>query len=248
MHEEKPLISVVTVCFNSEKTLKQTLESVLWQTYTNIEYILIDGKSTDNTLAIIVEYEERFKELGIRYIYISEKDKGIYDAMNKGIKMSSGEWVGIINSDDWYELDACENIIKNSKGYDLVHGGVKYIDSEGSIEKILYTGEKYWAKIGFSHPGIFIKRAIYQNIGAYNEKYKLAADFDFICRISICKQFKIKLIENLIANYRLTGTSSINFLDTAVEYLSIKMKYGFISIKGYYFNRLLLFVRKYKIN
>ena len=108
-----PLISIITVCFNSSKTIRQTIESVLNQTYTNIEYILVDGKSTDNTVAIIEEYAPQFTAKGIVYRWVSEPDAGIYDAMNKGIKLATGEWIGIINSDDWYELDACENMLIN---------------------------------------------------------------------------------------------------------------------------------------
>ena len=105
-----PLISIITVCFNSAKTIRQTIESMLNQTYTNIEYILVDGKSTDNTVAIIEEYAPQFAAKGIVYRWISEPDGGIYDAINKGIKFATGEWINIQGSDDWLELDACEQI------------------------------------------------------------------------------------------------------------------------------------------
>lgn len=102
----EPLISIVTVSFNSEKTIRQTIESVLNQTYTNIEYNIVDGASTDRTVEIATQYKDDFEAKGIKYIITSEKDKGIYDAMNKGIARSHGEIVGLINSDDWYETDA----------------------------------------------------------------------------------------------------------------------------------------------
>ena len=102
-------VSIITACFNSEKTIKTTIESVLHQTYSNIEYIIIDGKSSDSTIEIVKEYMPLFRG---RLRYISEKDNGIYDAMNKGIRLSKGDVIGIINSDDFYELDAVENIIK----------------------------------------------------------------------------------------------------------------------------------------
>ena len=105
---EDILVSIITVCYNSEKTIYQTMDSVLKQTYSNIEYIIIDGASTDGTLAIIKEFGQRF---GARMRYVSEPDHGIYDAMNKGISMAGGDIIGIINSDDYYEPDAVEKVI-----------------------------------------------------------------------------------------------------------------------------------------
>ena len=101
-------VSVITPCFNSEKTIRKTLDSVLNQTYNNYEYIIVDGKSTDGTLKIIEEYKTKFGE---KLKFISEKDTGIYDAMNKGIAMASGDIIGIVNSDDFYCLDALENMV-----------------------------------------------------------------------------------------------------------------------------------------
>ncbi len=97
------LVSIITVSYNSEKSIRRTIESVLNQTYSKIEYHIVDGLSTDNTIEIAREYDEKFAEKGIKYIISSERDNGIYDAMNKGILRSAGKIVGIINSDDWYE-------------------------------------------------------------------------------------------------------------------------------------------------
>ncbi|WP_418965060.1 glycosyltransferase, partial [Cetobacterium sp.] len=105
------LVSIVTVAYNSSKTIEKTIESVLNQSYKNIEYIIVDGESKDNTLEIIKKFQKNFENRGIKYKFISEKDNGIYDAMNKGISMCQGELVGMINSDDWYELDAVQNIV-----------------------------------------------------------------------------------------------------------------------------------------
>src|SRR5690242_18447201 len=106
MNKPETKISIVTVCFNSAKTIADTIESVLNQDYKPHEYILVDGASTDRTVQIIKTYEDVFRERGISYLYISEPDRGIYDAMNKGIAMATGELIGIVNSDDWYEKDA----------------------------------------------------------------------------------------------------------------------------------------------
>jgi len=111
-----PLISIITVCFNSENTIKDTIESVLNQTYKNIEYLIIDGKSSDETLNIIKSFEEKFNNSKITFKWISEADKGIYDAMNKGLKMANGELIGILNSDDWYELETVKIIVEKNQG------------------------------------------------------------------------------------------------------------------------------------
>ena len=109
---KKIKFSIITPCYNSEKTIKRTIESVVNQSYKNIEYILIDGGSKDKTVEIIQEYQSKYPKL---IKYISEKDSGIYDAMNKGIKLATGDIVGIVNSDDYYELDALKNIYNNKR-------------------------------------------------------------------------------------------------------------------------------------
>jgi glycosyltransferase involved in cell wall biosynthesis len=101
-------ISIITVNYNGAETLKKAIESVLEQTYDNVEYIIIDGKSDDNSIKIIASYQDLFRKKGYIYKYISEKDNGIYDAMNKGLKIATGDIIGILNSDDWYEVDALE--------------------------------------------------------------------------------------------------------------------------------------------
>lgn len=109
-------VSIITVCRNSENTIRDTINSILAQTYHNLEYIIIDGKSSDQTVDIITEYEQIFSERHIDYIYLSEPDHGMYDAMNKGICMAHGELVGIINSDDWYESGAVECAVTHYNG------------------------------------------------------------------------------------------------------------------------------------
>src|SRR5690606_35095214 len=111
MANDKPLVSIITVSYNSEQTIENTTHHILHQTYRNIEYIVVDGASKDGTMNIVQSYKPLFNEQEIHYKYISEKDSGIYEAMNKGIEMCNGELIGIINSDDWYELDAVENIV-----------------------------------------------------------------------------------------------------------------------------------------
>ena len=103
-------ISIITIAYNSEKTISRTIESVYNQTYQPYEYIIVDGLSKDSTVEVAKQYEQKFKEKGIIYRIISERDKGLYDAMNKGITMAEGELIGMINSDDWYEPDALKEV------------------------------------------------------------------------------------------------------------------------------------------
>lgn len=117
--------SVITVCFNAEKVIRKTIESVLYQTYPPYEYIIIDGKSADGTLVVINSIRDEFKEKGINLIVVSEKDNGIYNAMNKGIDKASGDFISFLNAGDWYEFDALANIEKfyEEDDFDLTYGG-----------------------------------------------------------------------------------------------------------------------------
>ena len=178
---KNPLISIITVVFNGSKTLEQTIVSVINQKYQNIEYIVIDGGSTDGTLDIIKKYEN-----DITY-WISEPDKGIYHAMNKGIEKAKGEIIGIINSDDWYEESAVENIVAKYIKYPhkkIFHGDRYDIDKEGkkyirkfnpSKFKLLYYGMTY------NHPSMFIHKELYKE-NLYNTNLIALSDYEFVLR------------------------------------------------------------------
>ncbi len=130
-------VSIITVAFNSEKTIARTIESVLNQTYTDLQYIVIDGKSTDHTVAIAHDYSDRFRKKGMEYLVVSERDHGIYDAMNKGLALAVGELIGIINSDDWYETGAVECAVRNYKKsmYDLFYADLRIVGEKGCFIK-----------------------------------------------------------------------------------------------------------------
>ncbi len=200
-------ISIITVCYNAEDTIKDTLESVLKQTYKNYEYLIIDGKSSDNTLKIIKEYESKF--LGKMKI-ISEKDKGLYDAMNKGVKNATGDIIGLINSDDVLSHDRVfEKIVKNIKGVDGVYSNLLMLD--GHLEKPyrLFKTKTVSKKWGFAmpHPTLYLKKEVYEKCGDYNTNYKITADFDFMLRI-IKSNFKFKYVDDYFVYMRSGGKST----------------------------------------
>ncbi len=206
-----PLISIITVCYNSEKYIKDTIESVLKQTYQNFQYIIIDGGSTDRTLEIIKKYMPKFNG---KMKWISEKDKGIYDAMNKGINLAKGDLIGIINSDDWYNSTALETIINNyDKDVDIYYGDIyiiKKIDNHFYIRR--RNGNKLnLIKIKASsipHPSCFVKTSWYRKL-KYDTKYKSAADYKFILE-SFVNGANFKYIYFPFSFMRYGGFSIIN--------------------------------------
>lgn len=180
-------ISIITVCYNSEQTINEAIKSVLNQTYDNIEYIIVDGGSTDKTLRIITENETKFKG---KLIWKSEKDEGLYDAMNKGIEMSTGDIVGFINSDDLFcDNEALEKIMKIfslNQTLDSVYADLYYVDQNNTdkIRRKWITGKQKQFKYGWhpGHPTLYIKKEVYNKYGLFNLKYKLAADFEIMLR------------------------------------------------------------------
>lgn len=204
MSEKNFKVSIITVVYNGAKTIEQTILSVLEQSYKNIEYIIIDGLSTDGTQNIVKKYQD-----SIAY-FVSEKDNGLYEAMNKGIQKATGEIVGIINSDDWYAKDAIESIVNYFEQYevDFVYGDVTLVDQNGrerpNIKKPI---DHIWFQCIIQHPGVFVKRSIYEKYGCYNTKYKIAADYDFMLRL-YSQNVRFEYIDKVITNFRTGGISS----------------------------------------
>jgi glycosyltransferase involved in cell wall biosynthesis len=199
-----PLISVVTVVYNGVATLEQTMLSVINQTYKNIEYIIIDGGSTDGTIDIIKKYENHLA------YWVSEPDKGIYDAMNKGINRAKGDLIGIINSDDWYE-NGTINIIANYYGQypdiGIFHGDmfVVYENNKKILKKGTVANIKW--KMDMNHPTCFVKRSLYcERLYPFNIRYKLAADYDFLlwCYLN---NYKFMHIDKVLVFFRIGGFS-----------------------------------------
>lgn len=203
-------ISIITVCYNSEKTIRETFESVLKQEYSNYEYIVIDGKSKDKTVEIIEEYMEKFNG---KMQYISEEDNGIYDAMNKGIEISTGEIVGLLNSDDYYiDKNTLKKINKNfTNDIDGTYSNIIMLEDHtlNIPERKLFSGEgNYhfgWVPI---HPTLYLKKYVYEDIGIYNQKYPISADYEFMIKLLKSKKYKLKYINDFLVCMRSGGAST----------------------------------------
>ncbi|WP_236579112.1 glycosyltransferase family 2 protein [Hydrogenimonas urashimensis] len=221
---KKPLVSIITVVYNGEKYLEQTIQSVIKQTYENIEYIIVDGGSTDGTLDIIKKYEKNISK------WVSEPDEGLYDAMNKGIRMANGELIGMINSDDWYETDAVETMVKaylehpskhifHADRYDIKEDGSRAIKKfHPSVFKFKYYGMTY------NHPSMFITKKEYEK-HLYNTKLKALSDYQFVLEAFLRDPNIFQYIEKPIVNYRLEGVS-------AQMHIKEKLEEGFAARKN----------------
>jgi len=217
------LISIITVSFNEEKTIERTIKSVLSQKTELVEYIVIDGASTDRTMSIIQRYKDSIDKI------ISEPDSGIYNAMNKGIKLAIGKYIAFLNANDWYEDNALSTIIKEMQSfeYDVYHGLIR-IWNENIKYQIRGATVDMMPNEMPAHPSCFIKRDLYLKY-LFDEQYKSAADYDFMFKIY--KDNTFCFIEKIIANFGLGGISSSNTSYT--ETLRIQYRHGFISRKQY---------------
>ena len=204
-------ISIITATYNSAKTVKDTLESVLKQTYTNYEHIIIDGASKDETMEIVKSYEDKYEG---KLRYISEKDSGLYDAMNKGIKMATGDIIGILNSDDMY---AHENVLKEivdtfkETKCDATHANLVFMDAE-TMSKVQRVWKSKEGKLenGWhpAHPTLYLKKEVYEKIGLFNLNYRIVADYDFMLRMMKDKEIKLSYIDDTIVHMRVGGVST----------------------------------------
>ena len=208
-------ISIVTVTYNSAVTLRDTMESVLAQTYKEIEYIVVDGASKDGTVNIIREYEPKFEG---RMRWVSEKDRGLYDAMNKGFRMAIGDVIGIINSDDLLaEPQAIEkvmNVFMQNKHADAVYADLFYV-AQHDTSKIIrnwVSGKQRPFRYGWhpAHPTFYVKREIYQKYGLFDLDFKLAADFELMLRLIERYHIKTVYLQEPLVRMRLGGATSKN--------------------------------------
>lgn len=208
-------ISIITATFNSGATLRDTIESVLSQSFKDIEYIVVDGQSKDTTLDIVREYEPRF---GGRMKWISEPDKGIYDAMNKGISMATGDVIGILNSDDFYTSDdILARVAEGIESVDAVYGDIHYVNDSDLGKCVRYYSSKNFRRwkmrLGFmpAHPSFYCRRSIYSRYGLFDLDFKVAADFEQLLRLIYINGIFIKYLPVDFVTMRTGGASSSGF-------------------------------------
>lgn len=205
-------ISIITATFNSGATLRDTMESVLRQSYQDYEHIIIDGLSKDDTLSIIAELEPLYYG---RLKYISEKDRGLYDAMNKGINIATGDVIGILNSDDFYTgNDVLSTVAKEIENVDAIYGDIHYVSPDNLDKCVRYYSSKSFRRwkmrLGFmpAHPSFYCHQDVYTRYGIFDLSFKIAADFEQLLRLIYIHKISTKYIEKDFVTMRTGGASS----------------------------------------
>ena len=206
-------VSIITVAFNSEKTLSDAMESILRQTYKNLEYIVVDGLSSDGTVDIIKSYEPRF---GGRMRWVSEKDRGIYDAMNKGVHLCTGDVVGVLNSDDFLTDDTViERMVSQfPDNVGAVYGDVHFVKQEDLSKSVRYYSgyifRPWLVRIGFlpPHPSLYVRRELFEKYGYYDASLCISADFELIARLCYKNKVPFKYLHIDFVTMRMGGAST----------------------------------------
>lgn len=205
-------ISIITVTYNRVYVIREAIEGVLRQKNKDYEYIIVDGASKDNTLEVLKEYEPKFEG---RMRWISEPDKGLYDAINKGIKMATGDVVGIINSDDYFHRDDVFDIVTqafNDNQTDAIYGDERVVDETG--KPLYYDSCKYFRtwmyRIGLmpGHESFYAKKSLFEKYGYYKTDYKITADFELMLRFVYIHRVKMKYINEDLLSFRTGGVST----------------------------------------
>lgn len=240
-------ISLITITYNSEKTLADTIKSVLEQTYLDVEYIIVDGASKDKTVSIVKQYEPLFNG---RMKWISEKDKGLYDAMSKGIKMATGDVVGILNSDDFFTskevLEKIANAFVQDAELEAVYGDVHFVNPTNLQKCVRYYSSKIFERklmrLGFmpAHPSFYIRKECFDKYGLYKTDYKIAADFEFLLRVIYKARIKTQYLPIDMVTMR-TGGASTSGLESHKRIMKEHLRA--FRENGIYSNSLLLSLR-----
>ncbi len=225
-------VSIITAAYNSAQTIGDTIESVLKQTYQNIEHIIVDGASTDNTVEIVKNYGNKIAKI------ISEPDRGIYDAMNKGIQAATGDIIGILNSDDFFTSnDIVAEIVKTfeENNIDALYGDVHFVNPNDLKKCVRYYSSSIFRptlfRYGFmpAHPSFYMTKSCYEKYGLYSTNYKIAADFDLLIRYLYKYRVSYKYVKKDFVTMRTGGASSQNINSRIVlnkEIITACKKYG----------------------
>lgn len=210
------MISIITATYNSAETINDTIKSVLCQTNKDFEYIIVDGGSTDETIDIVKSYESEFSG---RLKWVSEKDKGIYDAMNKGIKMASGDIIGILNSDDYYTSDDILQTIADAfkcQNVDAIYGDIHFIKDGVPDKCVRYYSSRLFSpfllRFGFmpAHPSFYCKRDVFDKSGLYRLDYKIGSDYEMMVRLFRKHKISSRYVPKDFVTMRTGGASNSN--------------------------------------
>lgn len=230
-------VSIVTVCYNAEKVIEKTIQSVLSQTYTNFEYIIKDGGSNDATNDIINKYAVKFKERNIQFVHMSCKDSGIYDAMNQATAIAAGKYINYMNADDtFYDSHVLERIFKECyHSEDILYGDsvCEYEFVRGKKEYTLWHGQdEDFKRMPFSHQACFFKNALIKDY-LYDIHYKSAADYNALARAK-SEGKKFAYIKTIVSLCTMDGVSNVNIKQSYLETIEIKKKWGLVEFAERY--------------
>ena len=248
-------VSIITVCFNSEKTIERTINSVLSQNYSNIEYIIVDGDSNDSTIQIIEKYKNSIQK------FVSEKDDGIYDAINKGISISTGDIVGILNSDDIFSnqsiISDIAKVFIEKPQLDSIIGNIAFINDMEKIVRVYNS--KSWRpnrlQYGFMppHPSFYCKRELFHKLGGYKKDYKIAADYELLIRFLKIHQITYYQLNTVMVYMNLGGVSTNGFKSIFLLNREVKraceengLNTNYLKLYSKYFLKILEFIRIHK--
>lgn len=239
-------LSIITATYNSERTLRDTMESILSQTFQDFEYIIVDGASKDATLDIIHEYEPRFQG---NMRYVSEPDKGIYDAMNKGFSMATGDVIGILNSDDFFTSDdVLQAVVDGFAGeyVDAVYADIHYVNTDDLTKCVRYYSSSvfrpWMMRFGMipAHPSFYCRKAVYDQYGSFDTTYRIAADFEILLRLIFIHRIRTRYVKKDFVTMRLGGASTTGYGSWSLimkEHLQIMKQHEVVT------NRFLLSLR-----
>jgi glycosyltransferase involved in cell wall biosynthesis len=209
-------VSIITVSYNSAETIEDTIQSVLSQDYTEIEYIIVDGKSTDHTSEIVSKYHDKISK------FVSEKDKGIYDALNKGIALATGDIVGLLHADDLYaNTNVISDVVKQftSSNAAAIYADLNYVDRYNTTKVIRkwrsgnYKDGMFMKGWMPPHPTFFVKKTCYDTYGTFNLKLRSSADYELMLRFIHVNKIKISYLQKMIVNMRAGGQSNVSLLN-----------------------------------
>ncbi|MEW8656823.1 MAG: glycosyltransferase family 2 protein [Candidatus Thiodiazotropha endolucinida] len=239
---KKPKILVVTPTYNSGKTIERCIKSVKQQTYKNVEQVIVDAKSTDNTMHVVKKYGLAF---------ISETDRGLFDGMCKGISRFNGDIIHILNSDDWYVSDEIlEDVVNNmnSRNLELIHGRINLVNKAGKTIKTLgqdVNKKSLVKKMKVAHPSVFVRNYIYKKYGCYSECFSIAADFEWLLRVWGC--VSVGFIDKELVNMEDGGVSRQNIMQSCRESVCVSILHGLNPLQaiGIYYHEI---VKNHVIN